>query len=747
MRVRVSNRIFSSIIILLIFLAISISLSINFINGISKRLFDEVISRIISDTKANSNILVHRMNEYLNEVKAIAKGLNLVDFSKDEVLDYLRNYNSNYFIRFLYCDLNEAVAYTTENFFFKIQDELTYKKLTTGFSTISRQPVDIDYFDDYLIAFSSPVNLVGNGKYAISGCIFVDNLVSQLSEFFSEGRGYSLIVSKHGEVLINSPNEPPAMFENIFEQLIPEEKLKTTMLDFSNDISDVIYFTTDDKKTKIISYAPIEGVNDWFLCMVIPDYVRSQNALGIINSMLYLFVFSIAGMIAYSIHLSIADFKRIVIIEKLAFYDQLTNVRNLNKFKVDASKLIKNFARTYRLAIIRLDLDKFRTINDMYGFEEGNKVLKNIVSALQKSLQDIEIFARIMNDDFVLLCKYISDEELLERKDRFLHRFSRIHEFTKYKYKLDFSMGICRITGDDTDITKILDKATMAHKAAKLRGGNSYVFYDDSIRDREIRIKEIENTMFDALARGEFVVYIQPKYNLNSMKIGGAESLVRWKNNYKGIILPGEFIPIFEKNGFVINIDRYMLEETCKYLRSLIDKGIEPVPISVNQSKLHINNEKYVEDVVSIVKKYNIPPSLIELELTETVMHDNIDTLIHIIERLNGHGFVISIDDFGSGYSSLNLLKEINANVLKIDREFLQNSEENQRGIAVLANIIRLAKELNMQTVTEGVETKAQEILLKQLGCDMVQGFLYAKPMPLSELETLLKLQSQYENF
>ncbi len=739
MKVKMSNRIMSSAIIFLIILATGMVLATNYMNGMSARLFDEVITRIINDTKSNSKIIELRLNEYVTEIKTLAKTLNLVDYDKDEVLTLLKSYQTGNFLMYMYCDLKTGIAYTTENVTTDIKDTFTYVKLKLGYADISELHTGSRSTDECLLSFSAPVFKDNKPAYAITGCININKLTSQLTDYFYEGKGYSLVVCHDGRVLVSSDSAYENVNDNIFTSLIPESEAELINLDFNNDKSNIISFI-NNKKTTVVSYAPIANVRDRYLCMIIPEYVRSANAGAILNSMLYLFFFMIVGMLIFSVYLTCADYRNIKKIERLAFYDQLTNVRNLNKFKLDAAKILRTYSDR-KWALIRFDVDKFRIINEMFGFDTGNKILKSIVSAMTDTLFEGEIIARMMKDDFIVMLNYITDAELISRKDMFLRKFNDIHGLNKLGYKLDFSMGIYRITEEDRDITKIIDRVTLAHKTAKLLTSNSYVFYNDSIRDKEIRTKEIENTMVKALELGEFIVYVQPKYFLKDMRIGGAESLVRWKNVDMGAISPTEFIPIFEKNGFVINIDNYMLEETCKFQRYLLDKGIKPVPISVNQSKLHISDENYVKHVKGIVQKYNLPPDLIELELTETVMHDNIEVLIHIIKELNDYGFVISIDDFGSGYSSLNMLKEIHANVLKIDREFLQHSEENQRGISVLANIIRLAKELNMLTVTEGVETKAQEKLLKDLGCDMVQGFLYARPMPIHELEKHLYKQ------
>lgn len=213
---------------------------------------------------------------------------------------------------------------------------------------------------------------------------------------------------------------------------------------------------------------------------------------------------------------------------------------------------------------------------------------------------------------------------------------------------------------------------------------------------------------------------------------------MRWIRDGK-VMSPAEFIPVFEKNGFIANLDLYMLEEVCRMQREWLDKGLRPVPVSVNQSKPLVYGKDYVEKIYGIVQKYSLPPNLIEIELLESLIHENLKALKKITDRLHSLGILVCIDDFGSGYSSLNLIKDICADVLKIDREFLNNAETNERAKVVLHNVVELAKGLEMSVVVEGVETEKQAKLLTAVGCCTAQGFLYARPMPVPQYEIRLK--------
>ncbi|HBH0945146.1 TPA: EAL domain-containing protein, partial [Clostridioides difficile] len=210
-----------------------------------------------------------------------------------------------------------------------------------------------------------------------------------------------------------------------------------------------------------------------------------------------------------------------------------------------------------------------------------------------------------------------------------------------------------------------------------------------------------------------------------------------WDNPQKGLIPPIEFIPVFERNGFIVNIDFYVFEEVCKKIREWMDEGQKVVPISVNLSRMHFVNSNFIEKFKLIVDKYKIPTRLIELELTETAVLDNIEGLLDTMNNLKEKGFVISMDDFGTGYSSLNLLKELPVDILKLDRAFFTEKDESNNEKIVISNVIKMAKELKMKVISEGVETISQVEFLKQIGCDMVQGYLFSKPMPVKEFEKI----------
>ncbi len=425
--------------------------------------------------------------------------------------------------------------------------------------------------------------------------------------------------------------------------------------------------------------------------------------------------------------------------------DQLTGGKNKNRFYRDCEKISKKISPE-KLAMVVLDIDKFKYINDRLGYDEGDRILVRIHKTLADCLDKEEPFARISEDNFACLLKNAPDKDLEMRLHEVFTEVNRRNSFF-IKYPVNFSAGICRLGQcrgkfDSIDFTTAIDRCKLAKKSIKNKHNSDVAFYDGKIREVSLREKDFENAMPQALENREFECYLQPKYGTNSREIVGAEALIRWNSKEFGFVCPGDFIPLAEKNGFVVELDFFILEEVCKMLRRWLDNGKTPIVISVNQSRLHINDDDYIWRLREIVDKYEIPYEYIELELTESVFTEDAERMIAIMKKLHEIGFKLSIDDFGSGYSSLNLLKDIPADVLKIDREFFNGTVNSKKGRAVISSVVDMAKNLEMNVISEGVETQDQIDFLKEIDCNMVQGFYFSKPMKLKDFDELWEKQN-----
>jgi diguanylate cyclase (GGDEF)-like protein/PAS domain S-box-containing protein len=426
---------------------------------------------------------------------------------------------------------------------------------------------------------------------------------------------------------------------------------------------------------------------------------------------------------------------------ELIYIDELTKSSSEHSFKLKAENLIKNNTNQY--AFILLDIDKFKLINDIYGYEQGDLLLMHMANVLCRHMNDNETFARVTGDKFYILLQYVSNEQLDFRLKNIAEDIRSFNFDSNSHFNLVVCAGVFVINNTAFSIDTISNRASMAANTIKGGHKSAYCFFNDDILSQIIKENEIENEMHQALENRDFKVFLQPKYDLKTEKIAGAEALVRWQHPKKGMILPDSFIPVFEKNGFVENIDMYVLEEVCKMQKERASEGLEPLIISVNQSRLHLNNPAYVDTIKSLVKKYGIKPGVLELELTESAFALNMKTIFDVTRRLHNLGFRLSIDDFGAGYSSLNMLKDIFIDVVKLDREFFRENLNIARGKMIIKSIIAMSKELGIETVAEGVETKEQVEFLRKIDCDLVQGYYYAKPMSMHDFKTLLEKQNQ----
>ncbi|MEG0985705.1 MAG: EAL domain-containing protein [Clostridia bacterium] len=426
-------------------------------------------------------------------------------------------------------------------------------------------------------------------------------------------------------------------------------------------------------------------------------------------------------------------------LNRIAFYDPLTGEMNLNKFKLEAQRWLERPDKMG--AVIVLDIDKFKSINDLYSYEFGDKILRLVARTLRATLVPGTILAHGVADKFYLMTLNSDSEWITAQFNHFFRQMDAAMKRNIPGCNIVLSAGVCVVLPGDNNVVSLIDRANIASKQIKSYHVSSFSIYDQSMYDDVNRVKTIENEMMGALERGEFVTYLQPKVALSTGKMVGAEALVRWLHPLKGLIPPGEFIPLFEQNGFITQLDYYVLEQVCLLLERWQKQGVPCFPISVNLSRRHLQNSDTAQVVHAITARHHVDPRLIEFELTESAFDNrNLREITALFDQLHAAGFTVSVDDFGSGYSSLSLLKDLPIDVLKIDKSFFDTLERGGAKISILLeSVIALSRKLCIKTLSEGVETKEQVDMLIRLGCDLVQGFYFARPMPAAQLEALLR--------
>ena len=421
-----------------------------------------------------------------------------------------------------------------------------------------------------------------------------------------------------------------------------------------------------------------------------------------------------------------------------AEHDPLTGAYNTQTFFEKIDKLIKNRPNE-QYCILRFDVAGFKAINESFGLEEGNRLLRGIARLIrQRLMTEKEIFARLTADVFAVCLTGGSERSL-----QFVQALSLRLEHYSDTFRVKLFFGICPVENPRTPAHILCDWAYLAQKTVKGSDITNFAFYDDALRKRLHDESYITDQMYEALEKHQFRLFLQPKVQISSGRIVGAEALVRWKHPTDGLILPGRFIPLFERNGFIMRLDAYIWEQTCKTLRIWLDKKYDPTPISVNMSRLHFNDDELPAKLVSLMNKYNLPRHMLELELTESAFFANEPRLVRLMNELRAAGFVFSMDDFGTGYSSLSTLRDLPFSVVKLDRAFISDGTTNRRGQIVARNTIALAHDLDMTIVAEGVETKEHARFLLNSGCNCAQGFYYSRPVDTAEFEVLCFVQEK----
>lgn len=439
---------------------------------------------------------------------------------------------------------------------------------------------------------------------------------------------------------------------------------------------------------------------------------------------------------------SIAMQKRMV---NLLYQDPVTEGKNWSYFLERSKKILcrlRNAKHTY--AVVNLHMIRYQDYCACYGGKEGNALLKKIDGFLQINMDRGETFARFAKADFGLLLRCADARQCRKRLKKMLVELTGI----KKDKMMSFSAGVYLLQSaanwkeqkcGQIDIDQIYHFASAARGSIRGKEGEYIKVFDQQILQEQLWKHKVEDTMEAALLNREFQLYLQPKYHPVTEKIVGAEALVRWISPTDGMILPNRFIPIFEENGFITRLDDYMISEVAKLQSEWKIQGQKIIPVSVNVSRVNFVKEDLAEHICHLVDGYGADYANIELELTESAFFGNKELLQKILKELKLCGFRISMDDFGAGYSSLNSLKDLPIDVLKLDMDFFRGEDTQERGEIVVKETIRLAKALNMKIVAEGIEKKEQVEFLAEQGCDMIQGFYFAKPMPVEEFNERAK--------
>lgn len=424
--------------------------------------------------------------------------------------------------------------------------------------------------------------------------------------------------------------------------------------------------------------------------------------------------------------------------EEKLYTDPLTGIPNFASLKRRSAELmVQHPDTTYFFCV--MDIKFFSLFNRRYSYQMGDKVLISAADILKRNMHPDEACCRISADQFCFFAKYPKEDA----ENRIRRRFDRFNELIQdtdvmksVNYKLEFQCGIY-VFNEKISISEAIDKANLARRSLKSYQSSDIAFYSSELMDGQKRETELIQDFKSALKNHELSVYFQPQCNYAQNKMVGAEALVRWHSPKHGNVSPAEFIPILERHGMIYKLDRYVWEQVCIYQRKWLDMGIR-CPISVNVSRYDVLREDICKELCGLLEKYDIPKELLPIEITETAYIKNSDELINVVDRLKALGFTVEMDDFGSGYSSLNALKDVAVDLIKLDMKFLDAKDTSGKGGSILNCIVRMTRWLGLEVLAEGVETREQAEYLKNIGCDFMQGYYFSRPIPAEEFEKKL---------
>ena len=637
--------------------------------------------------------------------------------------------------------LTDGRAYTTDGVELNISEREYFSKAILGHTAVSRN-LD-DYTDGGRIAvYAVPIFEDGSDKRI--GVLFatysLDTFRKTIEVSFFGGAGYSYVVQENGDVVVDSQHsESFKNFKNVYAALLTADPVN------NKDSAEKLWQMINSKKGGYIEFyngsqkymycSPI-GVNNWMLQTVTPASVIEDKINMVLNKTYLLGILLIAIFLLFIWHIMRIHTRNQKELMDIAYVDEVTGGYSFAKFFKEAELLLPETDK--KTAIVSMDIDGFKYFNDMFGYGEGNDLLRYIWQEVKASLNEGEILAHGVADTFIFLLRFDTREELLWRiNDLCLHLNNYITKSGQV-YKLSLSMGIYEVDSETDDIVSMADRAYIARQTIKNKGDTAWAFYDGAVRDKLLHEKEIESQMEKALAEGEFIAYYQPKYSTKEQKLIGAEALVRWRRSDGIIVPPYQFVPLFERNGFINKVDRYMFELVCRQQMRWLKQGLIPVPISVNMSRMCLYDPHIVDEYIGVLNGSGLSAAYIKLELTESAFFENISIMNNVIEALHKVGIKVLMDDFGTGYSSMMMLKNVAIDVLKLDKSFVDDIGDD-RSEKIISNIIYLAHSLQIEVTAEGVETAAQFEFLKSVGCDYIQGYYFGKPQPAEDFAALLQ--------
>ena len=595
--------------------------------------------------------------------------------------------------------------------------------------------------DDKYIYFCYKCDSLGNDILGIVGAVDKIELSKLFSSKIYNSSASILLINKDCNILtLASKNYSNIFntniiddFKNFFSSNFDEKEYlkvlnsnENNVIEFSNDSECFDIYTSNIVNYEDIDYSDI-GLK---LVVMVPKEELVYQIEGVTNLANTTTIIAISILFLVSLFCTILFVLLTIRTKKMKAYDDKTGMLTIGQFKHDSYALLKRTKKEY--AFCYINIINFKIINQLHGVAFADKLIKYISNEIDLFFKDKGIYSYFGIDHFELCIEYENDDKLKNILIDFTNIINTKYEINQNNPLLSIGIKTSKYTEGKNTIEDDIFRSKFAEEMLKEDYHNSYIsFYDEKMYQLEKENAEYLAAAPKALLDHEFMVYYQLKKNIYNDTWCGAEALVRWNKGGSGLVSPAKFIRLFEEEGFIIELDLYVFEEVCKTLRTVIDNNDKIVPISINLSKKHFANADFINSYIFIIEKYKIPHKYIEFEITEGLIVENVTNFVKFISNIHSQGFLCSMDDFGSGYSSLNVIRELDFDVIKIDSRFFRGTKgfDNESQI-IVASIIELCHKLGKKVVAEGIEVEEQVKFLKDNNCDIIQGYYYSKPEP-----------------
>lgn len=737
-----------TVVTILLFFTIIIILLYSLGKYINKNLETQLIMSLEDISDQNINVIQNEINNKFDLLNNLAKEFS--DYTEEELMNSFNKTNilSNQFnFRELGIALPNGIAYMSTNTIYDVSKREYFKHSINGENYVSEKLTDMRDYGDINVYSVPIINSKGEVSAVLFSIYHAEDFLKLLQVNSFDGNGYSYIIDSNGNVL-NISRESLLEEKNIFDRLRNYSN-SSKYTNINNKAINKIKNTlnSDEKKGytkywsgvyRYIVYEKLE-VNDWWLVTAVPQEILTER-ISPIKKIIDFICISIFFLATFTIFYFInKDKEAKLYLKNVAYRDSYTGLYNKNYLKekiFTEYKYVKK--QEYKKALVLFNIRNFKIINEIYGLNAGDYLIKKLAEILEenKSFKE-DIVAYSNADEFLALYFYENKEDLEKRLNEIEKKIRKI-SYNENNIFIKLYIGIYEIDNLETDFEKIYNYANIAKNKSKYLSTSFFTYYNEELADKEIKERKLEDEIKEAILRKEFKAWFQPKFDCETKEIVGCEALARWYRKDGKIYFPNNFIDISEKNGLIKEIDKLIFEDVCININMWKRLGLKCLPVSINISRIYLDNMDIIADLNKIIAKHNISSKYIQIEITESSLVSNEEILNKIINEMHKYGFKVLLDDFGVGYSSLNSINKLKFDTLKIDKSFVDDIE-NKKGKCILKHTIDLGRILDMEVVVEGVETKEQYEFLKENGCNTIQGYYFSKPLDSKSFANLLK--------